>query len=123
MSKSASENWRQKLQGHPPGTVLAYERFRENRDPAHLNALVFEILRYHHADPASLSPENMHDQIHLSQDMGMDSVAMIESVFLLEDLLGISIPNADLEKLQTLGDLRDYLRQRLREIDGESPPA
>lgn len=113
MTEHPEGNWRSKLQGHPPGTVLAFERYLESRDPAHLDSVVVEVLRYYHPDPGNLRPESFAPEKHLSQDLGIDSVAMVEAVFLIEDLLEISIPNEDLNTLQTFGDLKAYLRSRL----------
>lgn len=121
MDESGHHTRLKKLQGHPPGTVLAYERFLEKRDPQHLDTLVLEIIRYNHPDPQTLRLEQLQPESRLNQDMGMDSVAMIETVFLLEDLLGIEVPNADLEPIQTLGDLRAYLNRRIADLPDSLP--
>lgn len=113
MAVNPEGDWRKKLQGHSPGTVLAFERYLQSKDPSYLDSVVIEILRYYHPDPANLHPESFSPEKHLSQDLGIDSVAMVEAVFLMEDLLEISIPNEDLNSIQTFGDLKAYLRSRL----------
>jgi len=114
MSAREQDDWRRMLQGHPPGTVLAYERFLETGDFNYLDTLTLEILRYYHPDPSSLSPEEFTDTSHINRDLGLDSVSMVEAVFLMEDLLGITIRNEDLEKIGTLGELKAYLREKLK---------
>lgn len=48
--------------------------------------------------------------------MGLDTV---ELVMEMEDEFGISIPDADAEKLGTVGNIYDYLRDRLSALRGE----
>jgi len=45
----------------------------------------------------------------LREDLGLDSADTIELVFKLEDLFHIQIPDDDLEKFKTVGDLTAYL--------------
>ena len=113
-------DWREKLQGHPPATALACERYLASGNSGDLDALVIEILRYFHPEPASLRPTAFSPEKHLNQDLGLDSVALVEAVFLLEDLFEISIPNEELDPIQTFGDLQQYLRSKLAD-SGASP--
>ena len=78
MALDPEGDWRKKLQGHPPGTVLAFERYLQSKDPTLLDSVVMEILRYYHPDPANLHPESFSPEQHLSQDLGIDSVARSE---------------------------------------------
>ncbi len=106
-------DWRKKLQGHPPATALACERYLASNNSADLDFLIIEILRYFHPEPASLRASAFAPDKHLNQDLGLDSVALVEAVFLLEDLFEISIPNEELDPIQTFGDLQNYLRIKL----------
>ena len=45
----------------------------------------------------------------LTEDLGADSLASVELVMALEEAAGISIDDADVAGLKTVGDIMDYL--------------
>lgn len=45
----------------------------------------------------------------LSDDLGADSLASVELVMALEEATGISIDDADVAALKTVGDVMNYL--------------
>ena len=45
--------------------------------------------------------------------LGMDSVAVMELVSYFEEKLGVRIPDEELSKIRTVGDLRDTLQRLL----------
>ena len=45
------------------------------------------------------------------EDLGADSLDTVELVMAFEEEFGIEIPDEDAEKLQTVGDAIDYIRQ------------
>ena len=45
-------------------------------------------------------------------DLNADSLDLFELVMALEDEFGIEIPSEDLEKLVTVGDVLDYLKDK-----------
>jgi len=57
---------------------------------------------------------------HLRDDLGLDSVAIIELLFEIEDRFKIQIPDQDLPGLSTVGSVADYVQQRL--TSGTSAP-
>jgi acyl carrier protein len=48
----------------------------------------------------------------LLKDLGGDSLETVELIMELEEEFGIQIPDDEAEKIQTIGDLIRYLRQR-----------
>ncbi len=46
-------------------------------------------------------------------DLGADSLDLVELVMALEDEYGIDIPDEDVEKIVTVGDAIKYLEQRV----------
>ncbi len=55
-------------------------------------------------DPAKIRPEATFTELEA------DSLGVIELLLLLEDELGVNIPNEEARKLKTLNDLLSYLR-------------
>jgi acyl carrier protein len=46
-------------------------------------------------------------------DLGADSLDIVELVMAMEEKFDIEIPDEDAEKIQTIGDAVEYLRERL----------
>ena len=47
----------------------------------------------------------------LREDLGADSLDLVELVFTLEQELGVSIPDADAAEIQTIGDAVRYIER------------
>ncbi len=56
------------------------------------------------ADPASLT-----ETTHFVDDLAVDSLALIEYAMALEDALGVRLPEDELTRVQTVGELLDLL--------------
>jgi acyl carrier protein len=53
-------------------------------------------------------------QDDLRKDLGLDSLAMIELLFKIEEAFDLEIPNDDLSKITTVGDVVAYVEARLQ---------
>jgi len=51
--------------------------------------------------------------LSLREDLGLDSLAIIELLYRIEEAFDLSIPDEDLEKLQTVGDVIVYIEHTL----------
>ena len=58
-------------------------------------------------DPAAVVPE-----ASLTDDLGADSLDTVELVMAFEELLGIEIPQADVERIRTVQDAIEYVQSR-----------
>ena len=54
---------------------------------------------------------HLHD--NLREDLGVDSLAMIELLFKIEEAFDLEIPDDDLSKITTVGDVITYVEARL----------
>ncbi len=52
-------------------------------------------------------------QDDLRKDLGLDSLAMIELLFRIEEVFDLEIPNDDLSQITTVGDVVVYVEQRM----------
>ena len=59
-------------------------------------------------DPASVS-----DEAHIMDDLGADSLEMIEIQMALEDAFGIAIPDDEAERLQIVGNAVQWIEDHL----------
>ena len=66
-----------------------------------------------------LNPSTIHRSSSFFDDLGADSLGVVEIVMSLEERLGITVPDSDLEQLDTIGKLCDYLSQRIHKSPSE----
>ena len=59
---------------------------------------------------AELAPE-----AHFIDDLGADSLDIVELVMAMEEEFDVEIPEDDAEKIQTIGDAVAYLKNRLED--------
>ena len=114
---------REVLKRCPPSAYQAACQFRKTGAPRHLPAIVLGIIeRFVEPD---LRPKLKHppDSLRLIEDLGLDSLTMMEIVLLVEDVLAISIRNEELRQLRTLGDVRLFIEGKLREPARQESPA
>jgi acyl carrier protein len=57
--------------------------------------------------------ENVTNDKKLIEDLGVDSFAAVELIFVLEDKTGLEIANRDIMGVKTVGDIIDYIALRL----------
>jgi acyl carrier protein len=68
---------------------------------AQLATIVHEVAG---ADPAAVTPEKS-----FVEDLGVDSLSMVEIIYAVEDAFDISIPEEDSKNLITIGDAVAYV--------------
>ena len=60
-----------------------------------------------------VSRDDIESESSFIDDLGADSLDIVELVMAMEEEFGIEIPEDDSEKLQTFGDVVAYLREKL----------
>lgn len=68
--------------------------------------VIFGTLRAMLPDGRTIS-----DETHITEDLGLDSVAMMDFVMEIEDRLDISVPLDQIAEVETLGDLIATVRR------------
>ncbi len=56
-----------------------------------------------------IEPEKVVESASFKDDLGADSLDLFELVMGLEEEFGVKIPTEDLEKINTVGDVIDYI--------------
>ncbi|HEX2855796.1 MAG TPA: acyl carrier protein [Opitutaceae bacterium] len=90
-------------------TYRAALRFRKTRSPAYLPALVHGLLERYVSSELRAKFGPASHRLRLREDLGLDSLTMMELVMVAEEVLQVSISNDDLPHLRTVGDLQEYL--------------
>jgi acyl carrier protein len=73
-----------------------------------LNPKVKEII----IDNLNVDPEKVKIEASFIEDLGADSLDIVELVMAFEDEFDLEIPDEDAEKLRTVGDVHNYLTSR-----------
>jgi acyl carrier protein len=108
---------------HPPGdapcpncgTLLwffhtsASMRFYESKVIAPYRDKILQAI----SENLGVDKERISSSTSFSEDLGADSLAIVEVVMELEELLGVPIPDEEAEKIQTAGDAIEYLAKRI----------
>jgi 3-hydroxyacyl-[acyl-carrier-protein] dehydratase len=94
-------------------TYEAACRFRQTGDPDCLPTIILGVIE-HHVDPDLRAKlREADDDLRLIEDLGVDSLTMMEIVALAEDVLPVSITSEELCLLRTLGDIRRVIECKL----------
>jgi 3-hydroxyacyl-[acyl-carrier-protein] dehydratase len=102
-------------------TYEAAGRFRQTGDPAWLPAIIVGVIEHHVEPDLRAKLREPDDRLRLVEDLGLDSLTMIEIVMLAEDVLRISINTEELAGLHTLGDVKQLVVCRLCNLPAALP--
>ena len=73
--------------------------------------MIFENVRDALAHQFEVDPETINMDTNLVDDLGADSLDVVELIMSLEDIFGISISDEDATQLYTVGRIVDYLEK------------
>ena len=59
-----------------------------------------------------VNPEQVTDTASFIEDLGADSLDTVELVMAFEEEFGVEVPDEDAEKLQTVGNVVDYIEKK-----------
>ena len=116
---SVEDDLKELLKRCPPGTYESALLFRKNKDINQVEKIVLGIIDRHLEPDQREILSNSDDTLRMYEDLGMDSLTMLEIVMLVEQTLEVSIDNEELRDLRTIGDVKAYLNAKAK---GEEPP-
>ncbi|WP_457560499.1 acyl carrier protein [Caminibacter sp.] len=59
----------------------------------------------------NVSPEEVKPEAKFVEDLGADSLDVVEMIMALEEKFEIEIPDSEAEKIQTVQDVVDYIQK------------
>ena len=95
---------------HPRGSQCLPE---ESRSADHLPVIVHGIIEHFVERGARDKLRRADDSVRLVEDLALDSLTMLEIVFLAEEVLDISIDNEELRPFRTVGDIKLFIASKL----------
>lgn len=114
LARHAEEEIKHLLRGFSDATTAGALGLRTGSLTADFEACLYGILFFFR--PAGSEKQNEHPsgQTRLREDLGLDSLAMMEAMFKIEELFDISIDNSELVETETIADARCLLEGKLR---------
>ncbi len=73
---------------------------------------MLEKLKSMIAEQLSINEAEINADSNFKDDLGADSLDLFELVMSLEEEYGVEIPSEDLEKIATVNDVMEYLKEK-----------
>lgn len=109
LSTEDTQKLKESLKRCPEGTFEAAIKYRETGDPSQVPLIVTGIIE-RFLEPEAKPLLHMGDRsVRLFEDLGIDSLTMMEIVILVEETLNVSFENNELRDLRTLDDIQTYM--------------
>ena len=70
---------------------------------------VYERVREVLAERLSVEESDITEEANFQEDLGADSLDLVEMIMELEDQFGIKIPDEDAQQIQTVGQAVEYV--------------
>ena len=67
------------------------------------------------AEKLNVSEDQVKPEASFVDDLGADSLDLVELVMAMEEEFGMEISDEEAEKLRTVKDVLDYIRERVKE--------
>src|SRR5580698_2262397 len=105
---------REALKRCSPSTFEAAVQFRKTGNADHMPAVVIGVIERFVEPDLRPKLKDADDDLRLIEDLGIDSLTMMEIVILVEDVLQMSINNDELRNLRTVGDVKTFIDCKVR---------
>src|SRR5580700_6987994 len=105
---------REALKRCSPSAFEAAVQFRKTGNPEHVPAVVIGVIERFVEPDLRTKLKDADDDLRLIEDLGVDSLTMMEIVILVEDVLQLTINNDELRNLRTVGDVKTFIDCKIR---------
>jgi 3-hydroxyacyl-[acyl-carrier-protein] dehydratase len=104
---------RETLKRCSPATYYAACKFRKTGHGDDLQAVILGVVERFVERDLRPKLQLASDKLRLSEDLGIDSLTMMEIVMIAEEVLRISVSNDELTHLRTLGEVQRFIEEKL----------
>jgi 3-hydroxyacyl-[acyl-carrier-protein] dehydratase len=112
---------REALKRCSPSAFEAAVQFRKTGNPEHVPAVVIGVIERFVEPDLRVKLKDADDDLRLIEDLGIDSLTMMEIVILVEDVLQMTINNDELRNLRTVGDVKTFIDCKIRGLPLPKP--
>ena len=74
--------------------------------------MVFEKVREMICNQLDLDPETVNEGSLIIEDLGADSLDIVDLVMTIEEELGVEVPDEAIEQIRTVGDVVKYIESK-----------
>ena len=75
--------------------------------------MVFEKIKEILAEQLDANAEEMPMETRIDEDLGADSLDVVELLMSIEDEFEVEIPDEEIENLKTIGDVVEYIQSNM----------
>ena len=75
--------------------------------------MVFDKIREILAEQLDADAEEMTAETKIGEDLGADSLDVVELLMSIEDEFEVEIPDEEIENLKTIGDVVEYIQNNM----------
>lgn len=75
--------------------------------------MVFEKIKQMLADQLDANIDDMAMETRIGEDLGADSLDVVELLMAIEEEFNVEIPDEDIEALKTIGDVVEYIQNKI----------
>jgi acyl carrier protein len=111
--RNSSAELEQSLVGLDADTVDAVLHFHQSPTRETLRDMLPGLVAFHLPRGAALPPRPHIDSMRLAEDLGLDSLALSEMTFKMEEIFGFTAETRDILGIRTVGELIDFLAAKL----------
>ncbi len=104
-------------------TIEAAVRFRTTGDLKELPTVVYGIIERHLPAENTRRLADAPDDTRLIEDLGIDSLTLLEIVLSIEETVGISIENEELREIGTLAQVKTFIARKFATVGDPSAAA
>lgn len=79
---------------------------------------VLDLIRRHLSTELSVDPDRIEEGTRFRDDLGADSLDLLELTVELEDTYGIRIPDEDAARILTVGQAADFVAAHAKDPEG-----
>lgn len=102
-------------------TLEAAVQFRKTHDVAQVPVVVIGVIERFVEPSLRGKLKEADDELRMVEDLGIDSLTMMEIVILVEDVLQMQINNDELRNLRTVGDVKIFVDCKVRGLPPPKP--
>lgn len=106
---AAAEELQSALKRCRPEAIAAAIEFRETHNPHLLPIIVTGVIERFVEPELRVLMRSSNDTLKLSEDLGLDSLTLMEIVLLTEDVFHITISADEMHHLCTLGEIKHFI--------------
>jgi len=120
VSEQEISDLRTALKRCSPETVEAAIRFLQTREPDEVPTIVYGIIERYLPPENTTKLNECDDSTKLVEDLGIDSLTMLEIVLSIEEAVNIRVENEELREITTLGEVKAFISKKIAGEIGES---